>query len=620
MAIQQVGGRGVYVITGSGRDPRKTSNGQSWADLVTQQKWMLIQQAQKDALRQIDREVKDYEARQQAYAQSQEDIRKQISDTRGAIEGIRLKEKQAQSAQDKELLKAQIDRARGRKSTTTTGTLGGGGGGGRGRDKRMSSADFGQYIAKQRQRNQEFATKTMDEVKDRGDEKQLRDLIQQRRTDAFTSDQQNTFDALDPMAQSLINNAVTAQREADRLTKVQNQFETARTQNNPTEMRRLIDVEQGLPSGGEQVSTDSTSTGGSRTTTERYIDTKELPTPDAVDYSELTTPLEERMRQLEQQLIGMKAPTAPDVNEARRTRQVASEDYGLDSSYQPEPAPAPAPAPTSETKMAMDILGATPTEDPTLPYTPFTSEQGPSGVVEADRPRESLGGLQSDQFEFKPSQAEIMDESFNVEGRIQPQQNIFQQAMDRLPSTQGIPTGETPLAIKQGMTTPVGNIRQLLGELTATPQEPSLTASFDPVKFGTANQKKQVAIQLLMQKAKELGPTNPVYLRLKDKVINQLERVLDPKVYKQQKIVEKNQSQNRGDYYALSKEVRGLQEKNAQLVYSLFGVNEETKLEDADNLYKSAQKQIKTNISDKSQQKKSQEFLDLMYLAYMNEK
>ena len=42
MAIQQVGGRGVYVITGSGRDPRKTSNGQSWADLVTQQKYICL--------------------------------------------------------------------------------------------------------------------------------------------------------------------------------------------------------------------------------------------------------------------------------------------------------------------------------------------------------------------------------------------------------------------------------------------------------------------------------------------------------------------------------------------------------------------------------------------------
>ena len=51
MAIQQVGGRGVYVITGSGRDPRKTSNGQSWADLVTKQRYMLYKSAYDQAMR-----------------------------------------------------------------------------------------------------------------------------------------------------------------------------------------------------------------------------------------------------------------------------------------------------------------------------------------------------------------------------------------------------------------------------------------------------------------------------------------------------------------------------------------------------------------------------------------
>lgn len=39
MGIQQVGGAKVYVITGSNRDPRLTSTGQSWANLVTQQKY-----------------------------------------------------------------------------------------------------------------------------------------------------------------------------------------------------------------------------------------------------------------------------------------------------------------------------------------------------------------------------------------------------------------------------------------------------------------------------------------------------------------------------------------------------------------------------------------------------
>ena len=123
-----------------------------------------------------------------------------------------------------------------------------------------------------------------------------------------------------------------------------------------------------------------------------------------------------------------------------------------------------------------------------------------------------------------------------------------------------------------------------------------------------------------MQKAQELGPTNPAYLKFKDQVITQLERVLDPKKYRQIKMVQKNQAQNRGDYFALSKQVRGLNEASARLVSSLFPVNEETKPEDADRMYKNAQKQIRTNIPNSLQQKKSNEYLDLMYLAYMQER
>ena len=53
MAIQQVGGAKVYVITGSKRDPRLTSTGQSWANLVSQQKYRLWQEAQREALMNI---------------------------------------------------------------------------------------------------------------------------------------------------------------------------------------------------------------------------------------------------------------------------------------------------------------------------------------------------------------------------------------------------------------------------------------------------------------------------------------------------------------------------------------------------------------------------------------
>ena len=151
-------------------------------------------------------------------------------------------------------------------------------------------------------------------------------------------------------------------------------------------------------------------------------------------------------------------------------------------------------------------------------------------------------------------------------------------------------------------------------------REPSMASMFDPIKFGTAQEKQQLALKMIMEKAQELGPTNPAYLKVKKSILKQLEKVLDPKKARQQRLVEKNQSKNRGDYFALSRDVRGLKEQNAQLVFSLFPVNQESKAEEADGLYKNAQKQIATNISDRLQRKKADEFLDLMYLAYMNER
>ena len=119
MAIQQVGGQGVYVITGSGRDPRKTSNGQSWADLVTQQKYMLIKEAQKEALRQIEQEQLSFQDRQQRQQQLQQDLLKQIDLERQNIADLRVKE-----------LTINEKRERDFQSLSARQRTGGGGGGG----------------------------------------------------------------------------------------------------------------------------------------------------------------------------------------------------------------------------------------------------------------------------------------------------------------------------------------------------------------------------------------------------------------------------------------------------------------------------------------------------------
>ena len=649
MAIQQVGGQGVYVITGSGRDPRKTTSGQSWADLVTQQKYMLIKQAQADAKQRIDREYADYDARLKAYQDMQADIRKQIDMARGDVQALRLKEAEAQIRMKELQYKQEAERAEGRRQTIRT-TEGGGTTSTRGPrpPKKMSQVDFQKSLTDEIAANDKIADDAYKRASDRVEAEKIRSMISKSSPTFFTPEEKEIYATLDPQTKKLVTSAVAAQGESERLQSIRADYQEKLETKDSAGARAIIDEYQGL---APQVDTggDTTTTGGDGTvyTTEKFKDRQPVPEAPGVDYSAMITPLEERIRLLEQQLVSGQAPTAPDLNQTDLMRQIATEDYGLRSSYRP-PTPASTPAPTSETEMAMDVLGASGPDglyprdaaqsaqiaslvaDPVRPPIPFTMEENVSrGVVEEDRPRESLGGLQADQFEFKPSVAENVTPEPEpdiqpyirpeIEPRIQPRpmQTEIGDAL-RQEYTDRVLTPPTPTPT--GIPRPTGSIQELYQRIIQTQKKPTIQGEFDPVKFGTPMQKKQLALEMIMQKAQELGPSNPAYLKYKDQVIQQLERVLDPKKYRQIKMVEKNQAQNRGDYMALSKQVRGLNETSARLVSSLFPVNEETKPEDADRMYKNAQKQIRTNIPNSLQQKKSNEFLDLMYLAYMQEK
>ena len=678
MAIQQVGGRGVYVITGSGRDPRKASNGQSWADLVTQQKYMLIKEAQKEAIRRIDLETKDYAARQQAYQQLQKDIRDQIDKAQSDIAGIKLKETEAQTRLESARQKELMQRARGRKITTTTGSFGGGGGGRA--SKEMSGAQYRAELTDQYQQNQAIADQKMAVAEARANDKKIRDLILRKKPEFFTQQENALYQQLDEATKSQVDNAMAAQARADAYTKRLNDYDD--NANNPEEQRRQIQEYQQLPP--QAVSSDSGG-GGTKTTSTKYKDQQPVPETPTVDYSELISPLEERIKSLEGQLLGLERPEAPSTETTPLMRQIAREDYGLGVERQPrEPRQPRERMPLRERfapsrRAEMDALG--------IPEQALVDKQVP---------------VETDEFQFQPSLIE------NVTGQEQPtteplsmidRDNIFMNAMQRLPSRTGeLPVGggtsrfELPVEEEQSIepyirpqeqeieptqlegmptlrpkptqtpigdalresypvdeieslidglnqyfdnkekpksapaplpTRPIGDVKGIFDRLVQERQpkaQPSMKDMFTSVEYGTDQQKKQLALQAIMQKAQELGPTNPAYIKIKQKILDQLNKVLDPKKHRQMKMVEKNQSDNRGDYFALSKSVRGLQERNAQLVYSLFPVNEETKATDADQLYKNAQKQIQTNIADSYQRKKAQEFLDLMYLAYMNEK
>jgi hypothetical protein len=600
MAIQQVGNRGVYVITGSGRDPRLTSNGQSWADLVTQQKYMLIKEAQKEALRRIDLETKDYAARQEAYQQVQKDIRSQIDKAQSDIAAIKLKETEAQQRLNEQQQKALIERSKGTKITTRSGS--GGGSGSRG-SREMTGAEYIKALQNDVQQNQAIADKAEEKAKTVIDDGTLRGMILARKPEAFTPEQTAAYQKLDTNAQSRINSAMDAQARVDESNRLLSEY--SQNAQNPEAQRQAIQKYQNVAP-----STSATGGSGGSYSTQKIVGQTDLPETPTVDYSNLIKPLEDRIKMLESQALGMELPTKPTSDATSLMRQVAAEDYGLRSSYRPEVQPV-TPVDRTAEMQALDVSPMPPTSQPPVP---FRMEQGVSGGVGK---QEYLGGLDFTEVadpRIVPQDTYVADP--RIVPQVQNQNELLSQPLSPTPTP-------TPTPRPQPSVVPQGDVKSIFDRLLKAqePQaQPKVQDIFMSVQYATPEEKKQMALQAIMQKAQELGSSNPAYIKAKEQILDQLQRVLDPQKYKQMKLVEKNQTENKGDYYALSKSVRGLQEKNAQLTYSLFPVNEQTKPEEADQFYKNAQKQIQQSIADSFQRKKAQEFLDLMYLAYMNEK
>ena len=104
MAIQRIGGSRVYVITGSNRDSRLTSSGQSWANLVTSQKYKMYAEAQKATLMDIKDTERRYQEELKVNAQIRKDINAEIKEKQklkdryvleGAKSAQKIREKKA---------------------------------------------------------------------------------------------------------------------------------------------------------------------------------------------------------------------------------------------------------------------------------------------------------------------------------------------------------------------------------------------------------------------------------------------------------------------------------------------------------------------------------------------
>jgi hypothetical protein len=333
------------------------------------------------------------------------------------------------------------------------------------------------------------------------------------------------------------------------------------------------------------------------------------------------------MRELQAEMDALEFEERPQFDTTDRMRDIAREDYGLGVERQPrEPRQPRERMPLRERfapsrRAEMDFLGV---QEPTveqrveqpMPEQPVQNVATVEPTVEQP-PLEPVEELTIQEPTQQIKVADNVDVAPYLEGRATPQEieNINSFLRDPLPEQPSPAPTPLPLTPPQGQML----VEDMLGAFgETTPQRVDYQQSFSDVQFGTPQQKQQRALQMIMEASQRLGPSNPEYQREKAKILQQLQKVMDPSQFRKQRKVERIMDKDPKNYMALASAVRGLSEPNARLVTSLFPVSSDMKMDEIDKLYKSAQKEIATKLAN-PQRKKALELLELQYIAVLDD-
>jgi hypothetical protein len=410
--------------------------------------------------------------------------------------------------------------------------------------------------------------------------------------------------------------------------------------------------------------------GGRGQTITQQVRKDEVPLSD-VDYSELIKERQERIGDIEKQILKLEAePQEELVDVIQRTKEIGEERYGLG---QPRrrlfgrraEMDALGVEQTAEEPVAETVTEATETVEPSL--SPLESamqegdvdmvmsgqggmgvQQGPSGVVEGERPRETLDMSAMEMTPPAPTERR---------GRVaQPMMRTVEDNVDVGPDLRGRATQEEidrinaflrppmqtatvkpslpPTPMQTPTPTAMPSIRKLgrmrsykeaMGGKQPQRRRPlpplqQIRAAFDPVRNLGRREKQQVGMNLLQQAKQAYGVSSPEYQKAKAQVLSELGKALDPKKAKQMKVVKSLQDNAPSQYSRLGDDIRGLSKDSKRMVVQLFPVSDDTKLDEIERLYKNAQQQIRLSIPNKSQKKKALDMLDLMYMAVISDK
>lgn len=676
MAIQQVGGQGVYVITGSNRDPRRTSNGQSWADLVTKQKFMLYQSAYDQAMREYNQGLITEKQRQAKMAQ----IQKQIDAERGAIDKLKLKQLDINQAREVENQRMKA------KESLTTVTSGSTGGTGRTRGQTIPSKN--EYLGDLRDESRAI---TSENSRLQQQAKGLATQIPALKAMAASGQPMFQFLQTASTEQEQQYNNIIQQLQDNRTRQGEITTEIGKVQPfSPDEYVEHYKTNVGLP-----IQVGGTSGGGGTKTTSQYYKTP-VDELGSVSLDPQVAAKEQRIRELqtEMQALGV----TPDVDVIDRTREIYAEKFGQPTRTrlrdrfgrrQPveQPVVEQAVEETVEAPVQQNDLSRfqqpdltsqianrrlrdfTAQDMPEEPAEPTTTKRRTIPLGRVDQEIVQEGFDLSGQFpESQPVEQEEVESPITLETtevdpygesideelvQTQAQEDAIanpielsptttvQRTMDRyIPPHPPIELLEDeeeqeqyfdeegfriPYAFPTPTPTPMGQVRKLgriplMGETRTLIETDPIVSAFDKVKNLSNEEKQMTALRLLEQAKEAYGVTSKEYLKTKSKILDHMMKVIDPAKARRIKKARQLQKDMPGKINEYGNHIRGLTDETKRMVISLFPVDDDTKISDVESYYKNAQREIKIAITNRPQQKKALEMLDLMYLSVIEQR
>ena len=328
MAIQNIGGQNVYVITGSQQDPRLQSSGQSWANAVSQQKFRIYDMAMKETLAQMQREGATYDAQMQAF----NDYRNQLLKTKGDL--VKAQDKIASDA-SKEALAIQ----KGNATTWSTTTRATGGAGGvddisAQRQRLQKEKDVTEEDRQKAQKSLDIQTST------------IKDPTITSNLERYKQDVQSAIDRGEDPNQVKMQGEETL--SASNKPVVALAKSAIRTERQKEARKAEIDREiAGLGAGQEEVPFVPTTTVRGKT--------KLQPTQTPEDVATRQKKIQDEIDAITAELQRLQAPTAPTGSLLERTATTAREIAGTPTRQARIPEPQPGiPQPIQD---KMEVLG-----------------------------------------------------------------------------------------------------------------------------------------------------------------------------------------------------------------------------------------------------------------------